>query len=423
MKKKKRVKSSQQSIKLLNALLEASQLLNSSLDLKKILSILLDLATKNLHAERGTIYLIDKEKKELWSQVLKGDKAMEIRLPLGKGIAGSVGKTGKTVNLKDAYKDKRFDKGFDLRSGFRTKTMLCTPMKNKNGKIVGVFQLLNKKNGYFDKRDEKFLAALSIPASLAIENARLHTAEIEQKRVERELEVAGDIQQQLLPKFLPSLTGIELSACAIPCQTVGGDYYDAIKISEDKIALIIADVAGKGVPAALLVSTLQASLHAYIEIGFPSIELVTKLNKVIHENSTAEKFITFFICIFDRNTKSLRYVNAGHNFPLLLHSDASINELDKGGFVLGILPDSKYEEGEVHLNPGDTLILYTDGLTEAVNDRMELFGEERLRSALTHSLNKNTRAMQDHILNEIKLFGNGQSQADDITMIIMKVTS
>ena len=415
-----RVKSPRQSFKLLRALLEAGQLLNSSLDLKRILSILLDLATKYLRAERGTIYLLDSEKKELWSQVLIGEQTLEIRLPLGHGIAGFVGKTGRTLNIKDAYQDRRFDPEVDHQSGYKTRTLLCAPMKNKNGETIGVFQLLNKKKTHFDKRDEKFLAALSLPASLAIENARLHMTEIEQKRIEKELEVAGEIQRRLLPKSLPSLRGLDLSACSIPCYCVGGDYYDAIQIHENKIALVIADVAGKGIPAALLVSTLQAALHAYLEAGFSSTELVAKLNKVISEYATDDKFITFLICVYDESTRSLRYVNAGHNMPLLLGAGASLRELDKDGLCLGILPDSRYEEGEVQLRSGDTLILYTDGLTEAVNKRLELFGLQRFRSILARAYDQDAKSLQEQILHEIRIFTEGEPQADDITLVIMK---
>ncbi|MBI4535908.1 MAG: GAF domain-containing protein, partial [Ignavibacteriae bacterium] len=143
------LKVAREKIKRLDSLVEASQLLNSSLDLKKILGVLVDLATKHLDAERGTIYLIDRERKELWAEVLQKE-SIEIRLPLGKGIAGYVGKTGKTVNLRNAYKDRRFFKGIDRQSGYTTKTMLCTPMRNASNRIIGVFQILNKRSGYFN---------------------------------------------------------------------------------------------------------------------------------------------------------------------------------------------------------------------------------------------------------------------------------
>ena len=150
---KRSSKSKQGQIKRLEALINASKILNSTLNLEKLLALILDLAIKNLKAARGTIYLIDSEKEELWSKVLKGKDLVEIRLPVGTGISGHVAKTGKTINLKDAWKDKRFFSGFDLRTGFQTKTMLCMPMRDRKGKIIGVFQILNKQHGAFTKED------------------------------------------------------------------------------------------------------------------------------------------------------------------------------------------------------------------------------------------------------------------------------
>lgn len=414
-------RSSQNSVKRLSALVEAGQLLNSTLDLEKILSILLGIATKNLGAERGTIYLVDKEKKELWSQVLKGNKKMEIRLPIGKGIAGAVGKSGKTINLKDAYKDKRFHKEVDIKSGFHTRTMLCTPMKDKSGRIIGVFQILNKRKGFFNSVDEKFLTSLSIPASLAIENARLHIAEIANQRMAKELEVAAHIQQILLPQQLPQMDGIRLSATTIPCHAIGGDYYDAIKLDEHRIAIIIADVAGKGVPGALLVSTLQASLHSYLEMGLPAVDLVYKLNNTIYRNSTSEKFITFFIAMFDRRTSSIQYVNAGHNFPFIMKSDGTFIELKKGGFCLGILPDIQFETETIPLSLEDLIVMYTDGISEAMNRNQDLYGEARLYALLKSVFNSDLKSIEQALLNDVKRFADGAELPDDLTMLMMKV--
>lgn len=408
-------------LKLLNALVEASQLLNSTLNLKKILSILLELATKNLDAERGTIYLLDREKRELWSQVLKGDKAMEIRLPLGKGIAGAVAKSGKTINVMDAYADPRFDRGFDERSGYRTTTMLCMPMRDRKEKIVGVFQILNKRKRGFTKWDERFLAAISIPASIAIENARLHLAEIENQRVEKELEVAGRIQQQLLPRELPQSAGYELSALTIPCHTVGGDYYNATKIDETRVVLTIADVSGKGIPAALLVSSLHAALHISLESGLTPVEVVSKLNQYIYNNSTSEKFITLLLAMYDSATRTLSYVNAGHCYPYIRCADGTVTTLTEGSYCLGILPSVAYKEGTVQLAPSDTLVLYTDGVTEAMNRREELFGEERLETVLREGAGLSASDIQSNILAKVNAFSKGVAQSDDVTMMVLKV--
>lgn len=419
--KNSHTKAGKDSLKLLNALVEASQLLNSTLNLDKILTTLLDLATKNLNADRGTIYLVDNEKGELWSKVVQGDATIEIRLPLGRGIAGTVGKDGKIINLKDAYKDKRFDRSFDAESGYRTKTMLCMPMRNKTKKIIGVFQILNKKKGFFDKHDEHFLEALSTPASLAIENARLHAAELENQKVEKELEVAARIQQQILPQSIPQADGIQIGATTIPCRAVGGDFYDVIKLSNEKLALVIADVTGKGIPAAMIVSTLQASLHAYLEFNLKSVDLVGRLNHIVHQNANLEKFITFILAIYDIPTQTVQYVNAGHNYPFIVRSYGEIQQLTKGGFCLGMLPIARYKEEEVKLFPGDIFMMYTDGVTEAMNTSQELFGEKRLYNVVKTHNTRHPSEIQIKILEELNRFSKGHETVDDITMVMLKV--
>lgn len=408
-------------VRRLKAIVEAGQLLNSSLNLKKVLTVLLDIATTNLHAERGTIYLLDRKQKTLWSRVTKGERTIDINLPLGQGIAGTVAKTGETITLKDAYKDTRFFQGVDSQTGFRTRTMLCTPMRDKNKRIIGVFQILNKHRGFFTREDEAFLAALSIPASLAIENARLHAAEITNQRLERELEVAAEIQQHLLPRSVPQIPGLALAARSIPSTAVGGDFFEVHLVNDSTLALAIADVSGKGLPSALLVSTVQASLKVYLELGLPLVELVSKLNRLIYNNSTSEKFITFVICLYDIPTRTLKYVNAGHNFPFIIRAAGGFEELNSGGTCLGFFEETPYEEGSLTLLPGDVLLLYTDGVTEAMNRKGDLFGEARLYSTLSSLLAKDARSIQDALLDSIRAFSGGTPQADDITTVLLKI--
>ena len=409
--------------KRLQAVVEASYLLNSTLDLKKILTILVDLAIGNLNADRGTIYLIDSEKKELWSEVAKGEKKREIRLTLGEGIAGVVALDGKVVNLRDVYKDKRFQRKYDDMTGYRTKTMLCAPMRDRGGRIIGVFQILNKRKGYFTHADEKFLAALSIPASIAIENARLHEAEIENQRMEKELEVAAAIQRQLIRQTLPTIVGVELTATNIPCQAVGGDFYDIIRTDKDQLVLVIADVAGKGIPGALLVSCLQAALYSYLDVGLPLSDLAHRLNTIIYHNSTADKFITAIVCMYDLRTSKLRYVNAGHNYPIVVRKYGTPFSLKTGAICFGVLENVAYEVGECPLHPGDLLLLYTDGITETENRKGELYGEERLFSMLKRVVDDGVQEIRRKLLEDLEAFSGGVPQADDTTMVLMKLDS
>ncbi|MBL7960579.1 SpoIIE family protein phosphatase, partial [bacterium] len=361
----------------LMAIVEIGKLLNSTLDLNKILEIILDTAIKNLNADRGTVYLIDHEKKQLWSKVLQGDSIVEVRLALGQGIAGFVAQTGKKIILKDAYKDPRFNPDFDKKTGYVTKSILCMPMKNRKGQMIGVFQILNKKTGFFNVDDTKFLDTLSVDACIAIENARLYEEAIEKERMEKELEVAATIQEMIIPKEIVQQEGYEIAGFNVPSKQVGGDFYDVVYLPNGNTALIIADVSGKSIPGALLVSTLQASLRAYLESDFELEKLVTKLNRIILKNSTADKYITFFIGILDPQTHTLKSVNAGHNPPLICRSGA-IKKLTVGGIPLGMYPYDQYESEETQLGSNDVVVMFTDGVTEAADKDDEFYDDSRL---------------------------------------------
>ncbi|TAK63083.1 MAG: protein serine phosphatase, partial [Bacteroidetes bacterium] len=268
---------------------------------------------------------------------------------------------------------------------------------------------------------QSFLSALSIPATLAIENARLHEAEIAIQRVERELEVAAQIQQQILPKTLPKIEGIQIGAMSVPCHAVGGDFYDVYQLDDHRIVMTIADVSGKGIPAALLVSTLHASLHAYRELHTSLVELAAKLNQFIYDNSTTEKFITFVLCVIDTRTSTLHCVNAGHCFPLVIRADGTMEELKKNGFGLGMLPGSRYNEETTELRPGDILTLYTDGVSESMNEKRELYGNERLHKVLNRYRGFDVNEMMDEIMKDVKKFSENPAQDDDLTMVILKI--
>ncbi|MFQ5797945.1 MAG: SpoIIE family protein phosphatase [Bacteroidota bacterium] len=416
-------------IKRLTSIIEASKLLNSTLNLRKVLKIILELATKHSRAAKGTIYLVDHHKKEIWSEVQEGKERVLIHLPFGRGIAGTVAKTGDSVNIGDAYKDSRFYAGIDERTGFRTKSMICMPMRNDKGKIVGVFQLLNKRGpissgrgGFFTRHDEEFLETLSVHAALAIEKARLHQEALEKEAIEKEIEIAVKIQQLLLPERIPPLDGFDISAVTIPSKRVGGDFYDVIRRGDQKALLVIADVSGKGIPAAMLVSTLQAWLHAFVETGMDLLAIVERLNKIIYEDSTIDKYITFFICELDTERKVITSVNAGHNYPLLFRADGPMHQLEKGGLSLGMFPDEVYVKEEIQLGRGDVLVLYTDGVTEAMNKRESLYGETRFYQCLCQHLEKSAREIQDAVRHDVQTYIKEAPQADDITMMVLKVT-
>ncbi len=418
---KKKNAAMRQYIQKLESLIDAAKQLNTTFDLDKLLSIILDHATKNLDASRGTIYLIDERTRELWSKVVKGTGLVEIRLPIGTGISGTVAETGRTINLKDASKDKRFYSTIDKISGFHTKTMLCRPMRDRNGLIIGVFQIINKKHGVFNQDDEFFLDAFSEHASLAIENARLFHADLEHARVNKELQIAAEMQQQLFPKETIQIPSYELSATVQPCTAIGGDSYDIIPLKDGKFVVTMADVSGKGIPAALLVSTLHASLRVYLQYPIDLVGLVRKLNTFVYNNSPLERFITFFIMIIDPVQHMFTYANAGHNPPLLFRNDGKdIVELAASGLPMGIVKEQQYEAHQIDMKHGDTLVLFTDGVTEAANKKHQQYSEPKLRECVLKNLDGTADAIKRSLVKDVLGFIGNNPMTDDFTVFVLK---
>jgi sigma-B regulation protein RsbU (phosphoserine phosphatase) len=411
---------SMQELDKLKQLIEASKTLNSTLDLDKLLTTILDIALKIVEGDRGTLYLIDGEKNELWSRILKGEKIVEIRLPIGKGIAGYVAATGETLNIPDAYLDPRFDPETDGKSGYRTKSILCMPMKNNKGKIIGVIQLLNKDHGLFTHDDENFIDALSVHGSIAIENARLYEAEREKIALEKDILAAREVQRSLLPKTVPSIEGYDIAGTSIPAHFVGGDYFDFIPVDGNRTAVCLGDVSGKGLPASLLMANLQATLRGQAHPNLSPKAWVNRANMLLHHNTSSDKFMTLFFGILDNKKHELCYCNAGHDHPFLLREHAEPLRLKTGGIVVSIMPEYPFQEETVGFSPGDVLVINSDGITEANNSRAEMFTEERLVAVLDANKHRSAVEIQESILEAVTAFTGNHPQFDDMTLVVVK---
>jgi len=245
----------------------------------------------------------------------------------------------------------------------------------------------------------------------------------ERGKLEHEMNIARDIQMELLPKTFPKLPGLDMFAFTVPARHVGGDCYDVIDIGEGRLAITIGDVSGKGTPAAILMANVQAAVRVLSESQVPAVELITRVNKLVHGYTDDGVFITFFYSILDTRTGQLAYVNAGHNPPCILRRDGSREYLDRGGLVIGVMPNSEYEEGHATLLAGDDLVLYTDGVTEAENTEDEMFGEERLEQLLMEHRHASAREIEEQVYSSIKDFAAGAPQTDDLTMVIVKMTA
>jgi phosphoserine phosphatase RsbU/P len=301
---------------------------------------------------------------------------------------------------------------------------LLFPIKN-NGNIESIVCLgsrLNKKE--FTNEDLQFLESILNLSVISIDNTVLFKEFIEKQKIENELMIAREMQVALLPKILPEIKNYEISAVNIPAMQVGGDYYDVIKLSETKFAIVIADVSGKGTPASLLMSNIQSAIHSFLKLYDDNVFELTgvteKINELIYENTTIEKFITFFWGILDTENNIFTYTNAGHNPPIHVCKD-NITLLEKGGLMLGVLgKDVQYESGEIFLSDDCVLLFYTDGVTEAVNKDNEEFGEEHLTSTIRTNSSESAEKILDIVSKEIETFASGLHQHDDITLIVLK---
>lgn len=404
----------------LRQLIEAAKVLNSTLDLDKLLGVILETALGLVDGDRGTVYLLDRDRQELWSRVLKGDQHIEIRLPTGSGIAGYVAATGDTLNIPDAYFDPRFNPEIDKKSGYRTRTILCMPMKNKDGIIVGVFQLLNKRTGPFREEDEDILGALSVHAAIALENARLHEQERQKIAMEKDLLAAREVQMMLIPKRVPERPGYDFAGSTIPAREVGGDLYDFIVRSDTELAVCLGDVSGKGLAASLLMANVQATLRDHAMAEGTAAMCVRRTNRLLFHSTGMEKFVTLFYAVLDTKAGALTYCNAGHERPFLMTPDGAARRLDAGGIVLGILEDFPFAEETVRFAAGDVFLVFSDGISEAVNGRDEQFGEERIEGVLRQHRHGSAAEIRDRLIAAVRTHADGSPQADDITLVVIK---
>ncbi|MGA9119662.1 MAG: SpoIIE family protein phosphatase [Bacteroidota bacterium] len=401
-------------------LVEVSRYLNSTLDLSEVLDRILATALRLVNGDRGTVYLLDEKQQELWSRVLTGSQRLEIRLPFGKGIAGYVAATGDTLNIADAYLDPRFNPDVDRQSGYHTQSMLCMPMRNNEEKVIGVFQLLNKNEGLFTSDDEQIIDAMSVHAAIAVENARLYEQEQEKLRLEKYLHAAREVQQALLPLHLPSIPGLELSASMVPAEEVGGDSYDFITMENGRLAVCLADVSGKGLPASLLMANLQAAVRSQSMITSSPTACLSRTNRLLYHSTASDKFVTAFYGIIDPAAGTLAYCNAGHESPLLVYADGSVHSLSTGGIMLGVLDDFEFGEESVPFPEGAVLVVFSDGITEALNETGEMYGGEKVREVVLRSLGLTASEILGTVLRELREFTGLARQSDDITIVVVK---
>ncbi len=408
-------------VKELSILNEIGAAISYTIGVDKVTELIMKKCIMHIGTEQGTIWLMSKEKEvNPLKTFVRVTDATIAGLPyrLGINLVGWMLKNQKPLLSNNLGQDERF-KGIDKESA-QIRSLLAVPLTLKN-KIIGIICLFNKKDNLeFTPDDQRLLSIIAIQSAQTIENARLYEEERKLLVLEEDLRTARSIQQSLLPKGNPKIPGIELVGLSMPAKEGGGDYYDFIPIDETHWGIAIADVSGKGTPAALLMSNLQACLRGQAVINQSVKDTVIKANLMLSRFMDPGKFITLFYGILNLENKTFTYTNAGHNFPFLLDKEGKVKTLEKGGTVLGILKDAPYEEETVQLEPSNLLLLFTDGITEAVNVEEEMFEEERLLAILQNNSSLPAQQLSDKIVGNVLEFCGTAPQADDITLVLMK---
>ncbi len=395
--------------------------------LQNLLDEIIVSTKKLLETEAASLLLFNKHENNLYFHTISGGTVKSLKskpVKIGGGIAGWVAEKKEPLIINDCYTDPRFNKEFDKETGFTTKMMVCAPMINKNN-LVGVIQAINKKNGEsFSKEDLELFEALAVQCAVAIENARLIEIEIRSEQTKAEMETARKIQQNFLPRSVPSVKGLDMSIKLVPAKEIGGDYFNVIRINDELTLFFVGDVAGKSIPAGLIVSTLFSYLQIYFIISkenFDAVDFVRLFNKFLIESTTADKFVTAWFGFYDSEENSLTSINAGHNPVFLLrNSSGSLEQLAAGGLMLGSF-EAPYVSEKIKLGKNDLIVFYTDGIPEALNIKGEEFGDSRFENLLLANKNLNPEELLNLIFKEIKLYRGEAEQSDDITLGIFKV--
>jgi phosphoserine phosphatase RsbU/P len=417
----------------LNQLLEATALLHSQLPLDEVLATMLDHAVSITDADRGLLLERDAGgtlKVHLARRSGKLRLSPESLTPSQTAIQLALKQQSPVITEDLAQADMDLQ-GAQSIVAQRLRAVVVIPLwaltrantqesmvNVKRGELLGVLYLDSKRPAAFSKLDRQILDALAADAASILDNARLVERERERQRLEQEINIARDIQQALLPRNFPNTANFCVTGVNFPCLSVGGDYFDVFPLSDGRTAFVIADVSGKGLGAAILTTMLQGALSA-MTLGTDPARVFNHVNRFLCEHSEVGRYATVFFGLLD-NDGHLEFINAGHPSPFLIRRGAAEEAFTEGSFPVGLVPEAEYTAARLKLEPGDTLVLFTDGVTEAMDPEEELFGMARLRQVLTGQMECPLEQLQKCVLEAVENFTRGARQADDLTLLIVR---
>ena len=402
---------------------------NSTMDPSRLLHDIIESTKGMVEAEASSLFLLSDGGKNLELTIPTGPATAEVsgkKIASNHGISGWVVQHQQPVLITDVQSDPRFQGELLSNPKFQSRNMICVPLNNNQGKTIGVLQAINIKEDFLNEEMLGLFQTLANQAATALENVHVKQQQLAAELVNKELEVATEIQARFFPQQTPNLEGYEIAGCSIPAKDVGGDYYDFIPNPEPcQHGFVVADVTGKGVPASLLMATMRATLRANIQNNPNDIvQALRQVNGDIYRDSPVDKFITSIYCNLDYESHELSYVNSGHNPPYIVRANENrIEELDQGGVMLGIMEEIDLPKATLSIDKGDILMLFSDGVTEATNPSGELFSEERFEQWLLDHNQLSAEEMKDALLKTLRDYADGSPQSDDITFIIVKRTN
>jgi len=403
----------------LRAMIEIAQNLGKAVSLDEVLSKLLDSLFKIfLQADRGFVILKSGPEGILIPKAVKHRRTdNEDQIRVSRTIVNQVMRTQEAVLSADAASDSRFDTSQSI-ADLRIRSMMCAPLVDSENNSLGVIQIDTKDSRHrFQKEDLDVLASIASQAAIAVDNAQLHESSLKQQAIQRDLELAHKVQRGLLPAAPPKLPGYHFFDFYEPANQVGGDYYDYVELSHGRLAVVLGDVSGKGVSAALLMAKLSGEVRYCLASEPTPAAAVSRINSSFSRSGWQDRFVTFVLAVVDPRENILTIVNAGHMAPLLRHSRGGVEEIgdEQAGLPLGVDADYQYDQYSRPIASGEFLALFTDGISEAMNADNELYGMSRLRKQLAQP-SENVDSLGRLILDDVKRFVGGRPQSDDMCL-------
>jgi sigma-B regulation protein RsbU (phosphoserine phosphatase) len=401
----------------MKSLVDALRVGSVSLDLEETLKAILDGLKSIIDYDAAAIYLVEPGSGQLRSQIVRGypDEVLKFEpIPKGKGVIGRVLEAGSPVLISDVAVDPNH-----VEARWSRRSEMATPIVGSSENLIGVLNLESDRTEAYDPIALELLTLFASGVAVAIEKATLHAELMKKRRLESELAMARRVMENLLPRKTPQIAGLDIAALNQPWSEIGGDYYDFIPIDSERWGIAIGDVAGKGASAALLVSALRASLHSLARNELALRSIFRKAHRFFQESFADGDFVTLFYAEMDVSVGRLIYINAGHPPPLLIHQNGAIEFLENGGLPLGLLEADRYGEGVADFGEGDALVLYTDGISEALNASDEPYGRERLVAAISRLISENAASVSKAVMEDVEHFSESQI-SDDRTLVVLK---